>query len=70
MTEIVGLRHLECFWRATECRHKADITKSSAARAFFLDAEANWLSVAASYELREPKRLADGDEGHNRFARP
>ena len=72
MTEIIRLKHLEYLKRAAECHHKADKTTSSAARSFFLDAEINWLSVAASCELQARKQLgpADGDEGHNPFARP
>lgn len=72
MTEVVGLRHVECRKRAAECRHRADKTISTAARAFFLDAETHWLSVAASYELQEQKSGARAKVGEERrpFATP
>ena len=73
MTATVGSKHLDYLKRAAECRQKADKTTSLSARAFFLDAETNWLSVAANFELQEKKRLdhpADTDEGRNPFARP
>ena len=72
MTEVVGLRHVEYRKRAAECRHRADKTISPAARAFFLDAESHWLSVAASYELQEQRSgtQAKVDEERSPFAAP
>ena len=69
VTETVGLRHLEYRKRAAECRQNADKTKSAAARAFFLDAEIRWLSIAASYESQEQRqlRLARTDDERSHF---
>jgi hypothetical protein len=53
MLDALSRQIAHCYFRATECRERAERSVSPADRRFYLEREQAWLTLARSYELQE-----------------
>jgi hypothetical protein len=64
---ILGKQISHCYFRAAECRELAAACVSSTDRAFFIEREQAWLTLARSYEFQERLNRMVTELGRNEW---